>query len=80
MVRLPVGDWTLQPYGPYKGCMDGVVEKIDWVFDTCAKYNVSILLDVHGMKDSQNSFDNSVILFYDCNNLFNKFLIESYCM
>ena len=23
MVRLPIGDWTLNPYGPYVGCMDG---------------------------------------------------------
>ena len=60
MVRLPVGDWTLAPYGPYIGCMDGAAEKIDWMFDTCAKYNISILLDVHAMKDSQNGFDNSV--------------------
>lgn len=22
-VRLPIGDWTMNPYGPYKGCMDG---------------------------------------------------------
>lgn len=40
MVRLPIGDWTLDPYGPYVGCMDGATEKIDWMFDTCAKYNI----------------------------------------
>jgi glucan 1,3-beta-glucosidase len=28
MVRLPIGDWTLNPYGPYVGCMDGAEEKI----------------------------------------------------
>lgn len=28
MVRLPIGDWTLNPYGPYSGCMDGASEKI----------------------------------------------------
>jgi len=28
MVRLPVGDWTLKPYGPYVGCMDGAADKI----------------------------------------------------
>ena len=59
MVRLPIGDWTLNPYGPYVGCMDGAEDKIQWMFDTCAKHNISILLDVHGMKDSQNGFDNS---------------------
>ena len=29
MVRLPIGDWTLDPYGPYVGCMDGAEAKID---------------------------------------------------
>ena len=23
IVRLPIGDWILQPYGPYAGCYDG---------------------------------------------------------
>jgi hypothetical protein len=32
--------------------MDGAAEKIDWMFDTCAKYNISILLDVHTARDS----------------------------
>jgi len=26
IVRLPIGDWTLDPYGPYVGCMDGATE------------------------------------------------------
>lgn len=59
MVRLPIGDWSLEPYGPYVGCMDGTKEKIDWMFDICAKYGIKILLDVHAVKDSQNGFDNS---------------------
>ena len=59
MVRLPIGDWTLNPYGPYVGCMDGAEDKIQWFYDTCAKYNISVLMDVHCMKDSQNGFDNS---------------------
>jgi len=40
MVRLPIGDWTLDPYGPYIGCMDGAEERIQWMFDTCAKYGI----------------------------------------
>jgi len=59
MVRLPIGDWTLDPYGPYVGCMDGAAEKIDWLFDTCKDYNIKVLLDVHAIKDSQNGYDNS---------------------
>jgi len=59
VVRLPIGDWTVKPYGPYVGCMDGAAEKIDWFFDTCAKYGIKVLLDIHAMKGSQNGFDNS---------------------
>jgi len=58
-VRLPIGDWTLSPYGPYKGCMDGAADKIDWLFDVAARYNISVLMDVHTAKGSQNGFDNS---------------------
>lgn len=28
IVRLPIGDWTLDPYGPYIGCTAGSDEKI----------------------------------------------------
>lgn len=59
IIRLPVGDWTLNPYGKYIGCMDGAAEKIDWFYDMCAKYNIKVLMDVHAMKDSQNGYDNS---------------------
>ena len=59
IVRLPIGDWTLDPYGPYVGCMDGAEDKIQWMLDTCAKYNISVLMDVHTAKGSQNGFDNS---------------------
>ncbi|CAN0345923.1 unnamed protein product, partial [Scytosiphon promiscuus] len=27
-VRLPVGDWMYQPYGPYVGCTDGALEEV----------------------------------------------------
>lgn len=59
VVRLPIGDWTFTQYGPYVGCMDGAKEKIDWLMDTAAQYNIKVLVDVHAQKDSQNGFDNS---------------------
>ena len=59
VVRLPIGDWTLTPYGPYVGCTDGATENIEWFLDPCAKYGLKVLLDVHALKDSQNGFDNS---------------------
>lgn len=39
--------------------MDGAADKITWMYDTCHKYGIKVLLDVHAMKDSQNGFDNS---------------------
>lgn len=59
IVRLPIGDYTLKPYGPYVGCMDGSDDQAQWFLDTCEKYNIKVLIDVHTMKDSQNGFDNS---------------------
>ena len=59
IVRLPIGDWTLKPYGPYVGCMDGAKDEIKWFLDMCEKYGIKVLLDVHAVKGSQNGFDNS---------------------
>jgi glucan 1,3-beta-glucosidase len=59
VVRIPIGDWTLTPYGPYVGCMDGAAEKIEWAMDEFAARGIKVLLDVHAIKDSQNGFDNS---------------------
>ena len=59
VLRLPIGDWTLRQYGPYVGCTDGADEKVQWLLDTAAKYNLKVLLDVHGVKGSQNGYDNS---------------------
>eukprot|EP00806_Schmidingerella_arcuata_P000787 Macronucleus_171.p1 GENE.Macronucleus_171~~Macronucleus_171.p1 ORF type:complete len:405 (+),score=195.34 Macronucleus_171:1-1215(+) len=61
IVRLPIGDWTLKPYGPYVGCTDGAKDKITWLLDTAQRYNIKVLLDVHAVKGSQNGFDNSGI-------------------
>ena len=59
IVRLPIGDWTLKPYGPYVGCMDGAKDEIQRLLDLCHKYDIKVLLDVHAIKGSQNGFDNS---------------------
>ena len=59
LVRIPIGDWTLKPYGRYVGCMDGAAEKIQWAMDKFADVGIKVLLDVHAVKGSQNGFDNS---------------------
>ena len=59
VIRVPMGDWTLKPYGPYVGCTEGATDKITWLLDTAEKYNLKVLLDVHAVKGSQNGYDNS---------------------
>ena len=61
IIRLPIGDWTLKPYGPYVGCMDGAKDQIDWFLKMAEKYDIKVMLDVHSIRGSQNGFDNSGI-------------------
>ncbi len=58
-LRLPVGDWMYKPYGPYIGCTDGALDYVDLLLDWALANGLSVLLDIHGMKGSQNGFDNS---------------------
>lgn len=58
-LRLPIGDFQFVPYGPYHGCVDGGLEHIDQLLDWAHEYGLTVLLDVHTAKDSQNGFDNS---------------------
>mgnify|MGYP005843910039 CR=1 FL=1 len=41
------------------GCVDGALEFVEQVLDWCYSRGISVLIDVHTMKDSQNGFDNS---------------------
>lgn len=58
-LRLPVGDWMYVPYGPYVGCTDGALDYVDKLMDWAYSNGLNVLIDIHGMKDSQNGFDNS---------------------
>lgn len=58
-LRLPVGDWMYKPYGPYVGCTDGALDHVDYVLDWAYENGLSVLIDIHGVKGSQNGFDNS---------------------
>ena len=44
---------------PYIGCTDGALDYVDKLLDWAEKYGLSVLLDIHGVKGSQNGFDNS---------------------
>ena len=59
-LRLPIGDFQFVPYGPYEsGCVEGGLEHVDQLLDWAYEYGLTVLLDIHTMKDSQNGFDNS---------------------
>ena len=58
-LRLPVGDWMYKPYGPYVGCTDGALDYVDLVLDWAYANGLAVLLDIHGVRGSQNGFDNS---------------------
>jgi glucan 1,3-beta-glucosidase len=48
-----------EPYAPYIDCWDGSLDELDRVLGYCIKYNITVIIDVHAMKDSQNGLDNS---------------------
>jgi glucan 1,3-beta-glucosidase len=41
------------------GCTDGALDYLDALLDWAHSFGLSVLLDVHTQKDSQNGFDNS---------------------
>ena len=58
-VRIPVGDWMWESYGPYANCTEGALHELDRALDLCKKYKLKVLIDIHTAKGSQNGFDNS---------------------
>jgi glucan 1,3-beta-glucosidase len=58
-LRIPVGDWMFTPYYPYIGCTDYSLQYLDKIMNLCDKYSLKVLLDLHGVKNSQNGLDNS---------------------
>ena len=61
-IRLPIGYWNIIS-DPYELFVPARVEDsiyyIDWLFEQCSIYNISILLDLHGLPGSQNGIDHS---------------------
>jgi len=58
-LRIPVGDWMFEPYAPFKGCTDGSMEELTRVLKSCNRMGLKVLVDLHGVRRSQNGFDNS---------------------
>ena len=58
IVRLPIGYWvfkgqeSLLPHVTY----------VDWTMRMARKYDIKVLLDLHGLKGSQNGYDHSGVI------------------
>lgn len=50
-VRLPIGYWVLRDDEPYFNA----AKYLDWAFKMAERYDIHILLDLHGLKGSQNA-------------------------
>ena len=55
IVRIPIGYWLLRPDGAY---LEGI-KYLDWAFAMAKKYNILVLIDLHGAPGSQNGNDHS---------------------
>lgn len=49
-VRIPVGYWVFDGDAPYTACVD----YLDWAMEMAEKYQLKVLIDLHGAKGSQN--------------------------
>ena len=54
-VRIPVGFWLFEPTAPYVSGQ----KYLDWAFDMADKYQLQVLISVHGAPGSQNGKDHS---------------------
>lgn len=50
LVRIPVGYWIFGDEPEYVGAID----RLDWAFDMAAKYDLQILISLHGAPGGQN--------------------------
>lgn len=61
-IRLPIGYWNIieDPHKMFVPTnVNTSLQYIDWCFNVAAKYNVSLLVDLHGAPGSQNGDDHS---------------------
>jgi glucan 1,3-beta-glucosidase len=54
-VRIPVGYWLFDGDAPYTP----TVKYLDWAMKMAEKYKLKVLIDLHGLKGSQNGKDHS---------------------
>lgn len=54
-VRIPIGYWAIAGEAPYRSC----VGRLDWALKMAEKYQLKVLLCLHGAPGSQNGRDHS---------------------
>lgn len=54
-VRVPVGYWILEGDGPFRPC----IGRLDWAVKMAQKYQLDLLICLHGAPGSQNGNDHS---------------------
>lgn len=54
-IRLPVGYWVLDSDEPFTGAKN----HLDWAMSMADRYQLKVLIDVHGLPGSQNGRDHS---------------------
>lgn len=54
-VRIPVGYWVFDGDEPFVSC----IGRLDWAVRTAARYDIKVLVCLHGAPGSQNGFDHS---------------------
>ncbi|MFZ3010077.1 MAG: cellulase family glycosylhydrolase [Candidatus Microsaccharimonas sp.] len=54
-VRIPIGYWIFDGDGPYIPA----ITYLDWVFNMAQQYSLNVIIDMHGLKGSQNGWDHS---------------------
>jgi glucan 1,3-beta-glucosidase len=54
-IRIPVGYWVLENDAPFIAA----TRELDWAMDMARKYELQVIIDLHGLKGSQNGYDHS---------------------
>ncbi|MDB5168497.1 MAG: putative Glucan 1,3-beta-glucosidase [Candidatus Saccharibacteria bacterium] len=54
-VRIPIGYWIFDGDGPFTPA----IKYLDWAIQMADKYQLKVLIDLHGLKGSQNGKDHS---------------------
>ncbi len=55
-LRIPVADWMFIPYEPFIGCWDGALKELERGLFLIEKYNMTAIIDLHALKNSQVRF------------------------